>query len=60
MTMNDWAALHRVVVDEDADEVASVRSAPSIRNDWFLLGAPGFIAHDLPVALPCGVVPTQF
>jgi hypothetical protein len=32
MTMNDWAALHRVVVDEDADEVASARSAPSIRN----------------------------
>ena len=32
MTMNDWAALHRVVVDEDADEVVSARSAPSIRT----------------------------
>jgi hypothetical protein len=33
MTMNDWAVLHRVVADEDAGEVASARSAPSIRND---------------------------
>ena len=32
MTVNDWAALHRVVVDEYADEVASARSAPSIRT----------------------------
>jgi hypothetical protein len=32
MTMNDWAVLHRVVVDADEDEVASAWSAPSIRS----------------------------
>jgi len=30
--MNDWAAPHRIVVDEDADEVTSAQSAPSVWN----------------------------
>jgi len=33
MTVGVDAARHRVVVDEDAAEVASARSAPSVWND---------------------------